>query len=256
MRRVLTAILLILCLPAHAATEATDLSTTDPLRSGRWLDVRKEYFGNQAVVFDDRVTVAAPASAEDSMNVPVSVRVTGGLQVRRIIVFAELNPIVKVLEMEPLRAQPYVAFRMKLQQGSPVRAAALDHQGTWHVGGVWVDAAGGGCTAPSAGRASPDWQNHLGEVQSRSWSRQEGGERLRLRITHPMDTGLANGIPAFYLQELTLRDEGDTEYLRISTFEPLSENPVLSFDLPERKGGKLRLTGVDNNGNRIDRVLP
>ena len=227
----------------------------DPLHSGRWPDVRKEFFADAPIQFDPRVVVIAPATAEDSMNVPVTVRVEGGLEARRIVVFAELNPIVRVLEVEPVKAAPYVSFRMKLQQGSPVRAAVLDPAGTWHVGGVFVDAAGGGCTAPGSSRANPDWKSHLGEVDSHEWPRPEGQSRLRLRINHPMDTGLTAGIPAFFLQNLTLTDEAGVEYLRLTTFEPLSENPVLGFDLPARAGRTLRLTGVDNNGNKIDRVL-
>jgi sulfur-oxidizing protein SoxY len=39
------------------------------------------------------------------------------------------------------------------------------------------------------------------------WARKEGGERIRLRIIHPIDTGLAAGIPAFFLQDLDLTDD-------------------------------------------------
>ncbi len=250
MRRGLIALML-----APALAFAAPGDAPDPLNSGRWPDIRKEFFANAPVSFDPRVVVTAPATAEDSMNVPVSVRVEGGLVARRIVVFAELNPIVRVLEVEPVKAAPYISFRMKLQQGSPVRAAVLDPDGAWHLGGVFVEAAGGGCTTPGSGRAQPDWQAHLGEVDSHEWPRSDGQSRLRLRISHPMDTGLAAGIPAFFLQKLSLTDDAGTEYLRLSTFEPLSENPVLGFDLPTHTGRTLRLTGVDNNGNKIDRVL-
>ncbi|MDD5295987.1 MAG: quinoprotein dehydrogenase-associated SoxYZ-like carrier [Rhodocyclaceae bacterium] len=229
----------------------------DPLNSSRWHDVRRALFPGQPVRFDSRVEVTAPATAEDSLNVPVSVRVTGGLEARRILVFAEMNPIVPVLEFEPLRVSPYLSFRMKLQQASPIRAAVLDAGGAWHVGSAWVDAAGGGCTAPGSGRAAPDWQEHLNEVQSRFWSHPQGEDRLRLRISHPMDTGLAASIPAFFLQELVLTDETGAPYLRLKVHEPVSQNPVFSFDIPAemRAGHRLRLTGVDNGGNRLDRVL-
>ena len=42
------------------------------------------------------------------------------------------------------------------------------------------------------------------------------------------------------------------ELLRLATYEPVSENPVFSFDFPGRVAGGLRLVGTDNNGNRID----
>ena len=38
----------------------------------------------------------------------------------------------------------------------------------------------------------------------------------------------------------------------LETFEPLSENPVFSFDLPDTGAVALRVVGRDNNGNRID----
>ena len=48
-----------------------------------------------------------------------------------------------------------------------------------------------------------------------------------------------------------VRDEQGRELLRLNTFEPVSENPVFSFDFPGRVAGGLRLVGTDNNGNRI-----
>ncbi|HZT54879.1 MAG TPA: thiosulfate oxidation carrier complex protein SoxZ, partial [Burkholderiaceae bacterium] len=58
------------------------------------------------------------------------------------------------------------------------------------------------------------------------------------------------GIPAFYVNRLSLRD-GERELLRLNAFEPLSENPVFSFDFAGMPHGKLQLVGTDNNGNRI-----
>ncbi|WP_341649013.1 hypothetical protein [Thauera humireducens] len=43
----------------------------DPLDSSRWDDMRRVFFGDAPVVFDDRVAVTAPFSAEDPLNVPV-----------------------------------------------------------------------------------------------------------------------------------------------------------------------------------------
>jgi sulfur-oxidizing protein SoxY len=80
----------------------------------------------------------------------------------------------------------------------------------------------------------------------------DAAARLRVRIMHPMDTGLVGGIPAFYVSRLSVRDGSDRELLRIHTFEPVSENPVFSFDFAKAPPGPLRITGVDNNGNRIE----
>jgi sulfur-oxidizing protein SoxY len=235
--------LLLLC------THAGGAEARDPLDSPSWPDVRRKLIGQAEVIFDARVAVIAPASAEDSMNVPVTVAIEQLSDVRRVLVVADLNPILKVLEFEPLHAVPRLSFRIKLQQGSPVRAMALTGDGTWHVGGTWVDAAGGGCTAPSVARSDGSWTDTLGQVDSRWWQR-EGRARLKFRVMHPMDTGLAPGIPAFYIERLALRDPEGNDWIRLITYEPLSENPLFSieFDGPTPE---LQLVGVDNNGNRI-----
>ena len=75
---------------------------------------------------------------------------------------------------------------------------------------------------------------------------------LRVRVMHPMDTGLAAGIPAFYLRQLSVHEAGGAELLRLATWEPVSENPVFSFDFRRRPSGPFRITGVDNNDNRIE----
>lgn len=227
-------------------------SPGDPLKSANWDDLRQRFFGDAKVVFDDRVKVTAPARAEDSMNVPVGVDAEALGEVEEVVVIADHNPIVKVLQFKPLAARASLSFRVKLQQATPVRAIARTRDGVWHAGGMWVDAAGGGCTAPSVGRSSGNWTDTLGQVQARMWNPADAG-RLRFRVMHPMDTGLAPGIPAFYIEKLSLSDAGGAEFMQIETFEPVSENPVFSFDFRPGRAPKLplTLTGVDNNGNRI-----
>ena len=222
----------------------------DPLGSPQWTDLKQRYLGGAQVVFDARVSVSGPTVAEDSMNVPVGVKIQGLDGVQRVLVIADLNPIVKVLEFSPNGALPILHFRMKLQQGSPVRALALTKDGVWHDGGIWIDATGGGCTAPSVGRSAANWSETLGQVQARIWPG-ETQSRVKLNIMHPMDTGLAAGIPAFYIERLALQDATGKEWMTIDTFEPVSENPVFSFDFPGSPPVGLTLVGRDNNGNRI-----
>ncbi|KQW40543.1 quinoprotein dehydrogenase-associated SoxYZ-like carrier [Rhizobacter sp. Root404] len=229
---------------------------TDPFGSMQWPALRREFLGTDRVVFDPRVQVQGPAFAEDPMNVPISVAADGLAEVERITVIVDRNPIRKVLEYFPLATLPRVSFRFKLEQASPVRAAVRTRDGVWHVGGVWVDSAGGGCTAAGETRRDGSWARTLGEVNGRVFPHSAApagstaGARLRLRVMHPMDTGLVGGIPAFYVNRLSLRD-GERELLRLNAFEPLSENPVFSFDFAGVPHGRLQLVGTDNNGNRI-----
>ncbi len=249
------ALVLLAALCVAGAAHA-DPSAGDPFGSLQWPDLKREFFGTAKVVFDDRVQVRGPAFAEDPMNVPISVSATGLAEVETLVVFVDRNPIRKVLEFQPLAALSSLGFRFKLEQASPVRAAARTRDGVWHVGGTLVDSSGGGCTVAGATRKDGSWAQTLGQARGKVFaSSPVGGEnasRLRVMVMHPMDTGLVGGIPAFYVNRLAVRDEQGRELLRLSTYEPVSENPVFSFDFPGRVAGSLRLTGTDNNGNRID----
>jgi sulfur-oxidizing protein SoxY len=248
--------------PSHAQT-----TEGDPYGSFQWPDLKREFLGAGKVVFDERVKVQGPAFAEDPMNVPITVSADGLSDVEVITVIVDRNPIRKVLEYFPLDSLPRVSFRFKLEQASPVRVAVKTRDGVWHVGGVFIDSAGGGCTAAGATLRDASWTKSLGDVSAKVFaqsvpagssnasannsSKLITGTRLRLRVMHPMDTGLVSGIPAFYVNKLSLQEASGRELMRLNAFEPVSENPVFSFDFPGAPKGKLQLVGTDNNGNRI-----
>lgn len=258
---------------AQTASAASSLTANlptataaDPYQSYAWADMHKQFLGGEPVVFDPRVQVTGPAFAEDPMNVPISVNAGGLPEVTQIVVLVDRNPIRKVLVYHPQTVLPQVSFRFKLEQASPVRAAAKTKDGVWHVGSTWVESSGGGCTVAGATRQDGSWSKNLGGVSARifdaapvtpaqsvdpSLGARRAAARLRLRVMHPMDTGLVGGIPAFYLNRLQVSDQQGTPLLRLELFEPVSENPVFSFDFPQRVPGSLVLTGTDNNGNRV-----
>nr|WP_293242213.1 quinoprotein dehydrogenase-associated SoxYZ-like carrier [Panacagrimonas sp.] len=222
----------------------------DPLRSPAWDAMVARHLDGGAVVFDERVIVRMPDSAEDALSVPVEVRVEGIDEVQEIRLIADLNPIPLILSYVPTRAAPAISFRFKVEQSTPVRAAARTPDGVWHVGGAWLSAAGGGCTAPSYGTGGGMWRDQLNQVSGALWPRDDGHSRLKLRVMHPMDTGLASGIPVFHIESLQVLDAKGRELARVLTYEPVSENPVLSLDLEGK--GPVRIVGRDIQGNRID----
>ncbi len=239
---------------ALAAGPARGGTAEDPLRSIAWGDMQAQLFGKAPAVFDDRVTIAAPVAAEDAFQVPFLVDAGALGRVQRILVFAELNPIPLILDFTPGRLAPLVATRFKIQQATPLRAAALDLKGTWHVAGQWVDAMGGGCTTPALAHGEADWTARLGETEARVFDR-GGRRRVRLSIRHPMDTGLAAGIPAFFIEKVTIEDAGGVLLGEMATFEPVSENPLLTFEVPAGVGDDITVTARDNNGNIFRRKV-
>ncbi|SPA52687.1 conserved exported protein of unknown function (plasmid) [Cupriavidus taiwanensis] len=249
--------------PGAAAGAANAVvARSDPLQSPQWAWIHKELLENAPVVFDSRVRVTGPAFAEDPMRVPIAFDASALGEVERIVVAVDRNPIRAVLAFEPLRARPSLSFRFKLEQASPVRVAARTRDGTWHVGSAWVDAGGGGCTVPGATRRDGSWSRTLNRVEARVFpgldqGQGQAGARVRLRVMHPMDTGLVAGIPAFHIETLVLADAARQPLLRLTLHEPVAENPIFSFDLREAVVPGMTVAGHDNNGNRIAaRVSP
>jgi len=243
-----------------AVRAAEDHTGGDPLGSMQWPGLRRHFIGQAPMAFSDQVVVKGPAFADDAMNVPIllDARALSGVGggIRRVLVVADRNPVREVLDFEPLRSLPVLAFRLRLEQGSPVRALVQTADGHWHVGSTWVQASGGGCTVPGATRADGSWSQTLNQVQARFFSNVlEGSRRLRVRVMHPMDTGLVAGIPAFYLEHLELQDSAGQAWWKLGLHEPVSENPIITFELPAAARGNFRLTGRDNNGNRINMEL-
>lgn len=239
-------------LAAHAAAVEPG---TDPVPSVMWAFYHKQLLADAPFVFDERVKLLAPPFAEDARQVPLEIdaRAFKG-EVVRILAWAELNPLPKIVDFEPLDGVlPWLAIRIRIEQATPLRAAVQTRDGLWHVGSTLIDAAGGGCTAPSVVRTQPGWEEHIGEVLGGRYPR-DHFSRLRLQVAHPMDNGMVGGIPEFFLNHAELRDQDDRLMARLELFPAVSENPSLAFDI--EGAGQTRLLLRDNSGNQFSATLP
>nr|WP_246465392.1 quinoprotein dehydrogenase-associated SoxYZ-like carrier [Novosphingobium jiangmenense] len=243
MAKLMTAALLVTAsAPALAAP-------ADPLHSPMWEHHAARLFGKDAVVFDQRVAVRIPEIAENQRIFPVTVDARALPHVRRIVLFADLNPIPVAVDYAPTGAEPFLATRIKLDQRTPVRAAVQTEDGTWHVGGSWIDAAGGGCSAPPVSRVKGDWADHLGEVRAGQWPEKAGETRLRMTFRHPMDTGLVENIPAYNIERLTLRDDSGRSLGEMQIFGSVAEDPA--FTLVVKATGAISFEARDTAGLRF-----
>lgn len=233
------------------ATTAQADPGKDPMPSVMWQFYQQRMLGDKPFVFDDNVLLQAPPFAEDSRQVPIEVdaRAYTG-QVETIIAWAELNPIPRIFVFEPgPQVQPLLAIRIRVEQATPIRAAVLTKDGVWHVGSTWVEAAGGGCTAPSVVRAQDGWEERLGQIHAGRFIHGDNA-RLRLRIDHPMDNGLVGGVPEFYLDQAQLRDAKGQVLANIQLFPAVAENPVISLEVQGHESAQLWLR--DNSGNEFE----
>ncbi len=232
----------------------------DPLESPVWKDIAAKHFGGASIVFDDRVKVLVPGTVENQAQVPVTADARELPNVEKIVVIADLNPIQHVLTYAPAhtKALPKISFRMKVEQGTPVRAAALTSDGTWHIGGVFLEAAGGGCSSPAMARGEANWAETMGNAQGRAWRQADGTSRLRLRVKHPMDTGLAkDNTPAFFIERMDVKGKEGAPLATLELFEPVSEDPTVTIDVTvPATENEVNVDGRDNNGNIYRSTIP
>lgn len=246
---------LLACCLSLAAHGSELESVKDPVPSVMWAFYHKQMLGGAPFMFDERVKLLAPPFAEDARQVPLEIdaRAFKG-EVVRILAWAELNPLPKIVDFQPLdRVLPWLSIRIRIEQATPLRAAVLTRDGVWHVGSTLIDAAGGGCTAPSVVRTQPGWEEHIGEVLGGRYPRGEFS-RVRLQVAHPMDNGMVGGIPEFFINHAELRDQDDHLLARLELFPAVSENPSLAFDI--QGAGQTRLLLRDNSGNQFDAAIP
>ncbi|MHA6788660.1 quinoprotein dehydrogenase-associated SoxYZ-like carrier [Pseudomonas bijieensis] len=227
----------------------------DPVPSVMWAFYHKQLLGDAPFVFDDRVRLLAPPFAEDARQVPLEIdaRAFAG-DVVRVLAWAELNPLPRIVDFRPGdRVLPWLSIRIRIEQATPLRAAVQTRDGLWHVGSTLIDAAGGGCTAPSVVRTQPGWEEHLGEVFGARYPRGDTN-RLRLQVAHPMDNGLVSGIPEFFLNQAQLLDADGKVLAHLELFPAVSENPNLGFDIQGPEQTRLLLR--DNSGNTFEAAIP
>ncbi|WP_168604457.1 quinoprotein dehydrogenase-associated SoxYZ-like carrier [Novosphingobium sp. SG707] len=252
MRKAALTVLSLLLLPA-CAWAASPLPK-DPLGSPMWTYHAARLFKGAPVVFDPRVRLQVPMIAENQHQFPVTVDARTIPGASRIIIFADLNPLTQAVDFRPFHAAPFLSLRIKLDQRTPVRAAVMGADGAWHVSGVWVDAAGGGCSAPPVSRAKGDWALHLGEMRGSAWK--EGDDlRLRVSLRHPMDTGLVENIPSFHIETIHLRDAAGVELANMTVEGSVSEDPAFTFLLRPTREGPVKVQARDSEGREYQGVI-
>lgn len=242
-----TFFLVILLAASTAFAHAEDVPRHN---SSMWDYYHQRLLDKQNFVFDDRVQVKTPPFAEDARQVPIEVdarSLSGTTQ--KIMLWAELNPIPQIMTVTPgEQLENLIAVRIRVEQATTIRAAFLQDDGLWHVGTGHIEAAGGGCTAPSVIRAEEGWEKHVGKIFGAHHLR-DNSSILRMHISHPMDNGLSGNIPEYFIDQAQLRDDSGQVLADFELFASVSENPTLTLALKGKR--KARLWLQDNNGNQF-----
>lgn len=228
----------------------------DPLASDIWADLVAGELAGGPVVYDDFVRLVMPDWVEEAHSVPLVVKMPHGeTPVAEIAVFAEHNPIRTAVRIYPHRPIHAIGMNIRLEQSTPVRVAARDEAGVWHVAqtAVTVNSPGGCSTVPD------DMLAELGDIALKQFDRAGGASRLKVKISHPMHTGLATDdagdvIAAYHIERVVVEDDLGA-LADMTTWAALSHDPVFHFDLPGRQE-TVRVTARDTAGLAFEATVP
>lgn len=226
----------------------------DPLKAPLWEYNIKRYLGQDAeVVVDDRVGLSTPDFAEDSAQVPLTVNLSEFPgEVQKVVAWVDMNPVPMLFTADNHDAGlALVSLNFRVEQASSVRAAVLDESGTWYIDSSYVDAAGGGCTAPREVTSNSDWEAEFGTLRTGLFSG-DGKTRVKANLLHPMDSGMVGNVPAFFVRDVELRqEETGSVLLTMQLAQSAAENPMFVFEL-EDGSDDLSIWMKDNNGYRFE----
>ena len=224
-------------------------AAADPLASEAWADIVALEFEGETMVHDESFHLVVPERVEEAFSVPVTLGFADApYAVTEVALFAENNPFAGVMRMVPRRPIRGIGLNIRLERTTPVRAAARDADGVWHVVHRVVEVANpGGCSAPSRGGVG----GQVGEISMRQFVRTDGDSRIKLKIAHPMHTGLASTadgevVPAYYIERITVADDGGT-LAELALQASVAADPVFHFDLPDSRQS-LRISAEDTSG--------
>jgi len=231
---VLAAIVLFLC--AFGGSERSEAE-----RAARWSDLKHAIFGDRTVEdAANRVTIDAPARAEDAAVVPVAVRIAEALapEIRGLYLVIDDNPspLAAHFLLGPLADAREIATRVRVDDYTYLHAVAETADGRLYAAARFIKAAGG-CSAP-AGKDQALALERLGKMKVNFTERSKTDEpvRVKLLISHPNNSGLQmdqatrNYIPADFMQTLEVTYNGQSVF-RLESDVAISEDPTFNFSI-------------------------
>jgi sulfur-oxidizing protein SoxY len=224
----------------------------NPIESPTFDDIIKNIIQNDKYIFDDKnINIQVPLFADNPVQVPIFVDAKAIKNAKRLIIFADLNPIDKVIDMDLVNLLPIVSLNMKVAQETPIRALVLDDKGLWHVGSNNIKSFGGGCSVSSVASSDTNFDKLLGKVKGNVFKTPDS-IRLKASIFHPMETGLVFGNSEFYINKITIKAD-DKILAKIDAYSSISENPRFIFETTvESKNYKIEFFDIDGNKFNMD----
>jgi sulfur-oxidizing protein SoxY len=219
----------------------------NPVESPTFDDILKDIIHNEKYIFDDKnIKIKVPLFADNPIQVPIFVDAKAIKNAKKLIVFADLNPIPKIIDMDLQNLLPIISLNIKVAQETPLRALVLDENNLWHIGSNNIKSFGGGCSVASVSSSNTDFEKLLGKAKGDVF---QTGDiyRLKASIFHPMETGLIFGNSEFYINKITIKAD-DKILANILAYSAISENPRFIFETKVKSDDyKIEFSDIDGN---------
>lgn len=230
----------------------SSLNAKNPVESPMFDDIMKQIVGDQKYIFDETIQMKVPNFADNPTQVPIFVDGKSVKNAKRMILFADLNPIPIITDVELNNFYPVISTNIKVAQETPLRALILDDKNIWHVGSVNIMSNGGGCDISSQASNNYEFAQLMGQTKGKIYEKDDV-LRIKASVYHPMETGLVFGNNEFYINKINIKSDNKT----IATFKTtaaISENPRLILE-SKKNLKNFKMTFYDTDGNEFDLVL-
>ncbi len=229
--------------------------------------LKQAYFGDRLITQSDELIVLnAPKRAKDAAIVPVSIEAqipqTEDRYIKTVWLIIDKNPgaLAGKFHFSPKSGRADLAFRVRIDSYSPVRAIAETNDGSLYMSRRFVKASGG-CSAP-AGSDLDAAMARLGKMKLKTHGEALFSEPVhaQLMISHPNLNGLQMDqvtrlhAPAHFVRHVKVSYEGE-EIFSAETGFGISENPSFRFYFVPESDGKLRAEVTDTKNLHFTETL-
>ena len=230
----------------------SSLNAKNPVESPMFDDIMKQIVGDQKYIFDKNIEMKVPSFADNPVQVPIFVDGKSVKNAKRMILFADLNPIPIIVDVELKNLYPVISTNIKVAQETPLRALILDDKNLWHVGSVNIKSNGGGCDISSQASNNYEFAQLMGQTKGKIYEKNDV-LRIKASVYHPMETGLVFGNNEFYINSIKIK-ANDQLIANLRTTAAISENPRLILE-SKKDLKNLKMIFKDTDANEFNLEL-
>lgn len=227
-----------------------------------WSEIRPAIIG-QGIPEEGsgRLTLIAPARAEDAATVPIEVHIrlpedeTGRVTRLTLIVDENPVPVAGAFYLGDGQTAFDLTTRVRIESYSFVRAVATMDDGRVYMAKAYVKSAGG-CSAPAL-KDPAEAKAHLGKMRFRVFA--DRGD-AQVQVRHPNYSGLQMDqvtrlyTPASFIERLDVR-QGEKILFAMEGGISISEDPTIRFSYTNT-GEPVTIEAKDNEGRVFKQTFP